>query len=256
MTTSSLVMRSSRRTSSPLMATSFRCSRCPPALYSNLQHRCTAHRRWPRPTPRLSGKSSVTLWEPTMIDQRTIFEIHRLTHEGLSVRKIAVTLGISRQTTSKYLDDPTPPRPRRLRPSQLEPFKDAITRMLESDPKVSAVVLRQRLAEQGFTGGLTIVRQYLTRVRSAAAQKRAFIRFESAPGVQCQIDWGHFGSMAYGATARKLFCLAVIECHSRLLYLEFTHAQRQDTLHRCLLNAFHFFQGTPKELVHDNMLTT
>ena len=48
---------------------------------------------------------------------------------------------------------------------------------------------------------------------------------------------------------------AVIECHSRLLYLEFTHSQRQDTLHRCLLNAFHFFQGTPKELVHDNMLT-
>jgi hypothetical protein len=40
-----------------------------------------------------------------------------------------------------------------------------------------------------------------------------------------------------------------------LLYLEFTHSQRQDTLHRCLLNAFHFFHGTPKELVHDNMLT-
>src|SRR5262249_23443233 len=112
-----------------------------------------------------------------------------------------------------------------------------------------------RLAEQGFTGGITIVRQYLTSVRAAAAHKRPFIRFESAPGVQCQIDWGHFGFMAYGSTARKLYCLAVIECHSRLLYLEFTHSQRQDTLHRCLLNAFHFFQGTPKELVHDNMLT-
>jgi hypothetical protein len=89
-----------------------------------------------------------------MIDQRTIFEIHRLAHEGLSVRKIAATLGISRQTTSKYLDDPTPPRPRRPRPSQLEPFQDAITHMSETDPKVSAVVLRQRLAEQGFLGGL------------------------------------------------------------------------------------------------------
>ena len=97
-----------------------------------------------------------------MIDQRTIFEIHRLAHAGLSVRKIAKTLGISRQTTSKYLDDPTPPRPLRPRPSQLGPFKDAIARLLELDPKVSAVVLRQRLAEQGFTGGLTIVRQYLT----------------------------------------------------------------------------------------------
>ena len=155
-----------------------------------------------------------------MIDQRTIFEIHRLAHEGLSVRKIAKPLGISRQTTSKYLDDPTPPRPRRPRPSQLEPFKDAITHLLEIEPKVSAVVLRQRLTEQGFTGGITIVRQYLTRLRPASQQKRSFIRFESAPGVQCQIDWGHFGSMAYVATARKLYCLAVVECYSRLLYLE------------------------------------
>jgi transposase len=127
--------------------------------------------------------------------------------------------------------------------------------MVEIAPKVSAVVLRQRLAEQGFTGGRTMVRQSLTRVRPAAAQQRAFIRFASAPGVQCQIDWGHFGSLASGSTTRTLSCLAVIECQSRLLSLEFPHAQRQDTLHRCLLNAFHFFQGTPQELVHDNRLT-
>jgi hypothetical protein len=69
------------------------------------------------------------------------------------------------------------------------------------------------------------------------------------------VDWGHFGSIAYGETKRKLYCLAILECHSRLLYLEFTHSQQQDTLHRCLLNAFRFFKGTPKELVTDNMLT-
>jgi transposase len=116
-------------------------------------------------------------------------------------------------------------------------------------------VLRQRLAEQGFRGGLTMVRQSLTHGRSAAAQKRAFIRFASAPGVQCQIAWGHCGAMAYGSTARKLYCLAVIACHSRLLYLECTPSQRQATLHRCLLHAFHFFQGPPHALVPDNRLT-
>jgi hypothetical protein len=70
-----------------------------------------------------------------------------------------------------------------------------------------------------------------------------------------QIDWGHFGSLTYGNTKRKLYCMAVIECYSRLLYVEFTHSQRQETLHRCLLNAFNFFHGTCRELVHDNMLT-
>ena len=40
-----------------------------------------------------------------------------------------------------------------------------------------------------------------------------------------------------------------------MLYLEFTHSMRQETLHRCLLHAFESFQGTPKDLLHDNMLT-
>ena len=190
-----------------------------------------------------------------MIDQRTIFEIHRLAHEGLSVRKIAKTLGLSRQTTSKYLDDPTPQRPRRPRPSQLDLFKDEIARLLEIDPKVSAAVIRQRLTAQGFAGGISIVRDYVRGVRGATKQPQPVMRFESAPGEQCQIDWGHFGALAYGDTQRKLYCLGVVECYSRMLYLEFTHSQRQETLHRCLLNAFRFFQGTPKEVVHDNMLT-
>lgn len=190
-----------------------------------------------------------------MIERRTIFEIHRLAHNGLSVRKIAATLGLSRPTVQKYLDDPTAQAAKPTRASKLDPFKDDIERLLEAAPKVSAAVIRQRLQERGFDGGMTIVRDYLSHVRPSAQAKAAFIRFESEPGVQCQIDWGHFGSMAYGHTQRKLYCLAVIECYSRLLYLEFTHSQRQETLHRGLLGAFRFFQGSPKELVHDNMLT-
>jgi transposase len=95
-----------------------------------------------------------------MIDQRTIFEIHRLAHAGLSVRKLAKTLGLSRPTISKYLAAPQPQRPRLLRPSQLEPFKDEMARLLAIDPQGSAAVMRQPLQERGFTGGLTIVRDY------------------------------------------------------------------------------------------------
>lgn len=190
-----------------------------------------------------------------MMNKHTIFEMHRLAHEGLSVRKIARILGIHRHTAQKYLNEPNLQRPIFTRSSKLDPFKEEITRLVELDPKASAVVIRQRLAAQGFEGGITIVRDDVQGIRDATKKRQPVIRFESAPGVQCQTDWGHFGTMAYGDTYRKLYCLAVIACHSRLLSLEFTHSQRQDTLHRCLLNAFHFFQGTPKELVHDNMLT-
>lgn len=190
-----------------------------------------------------------------MIDKRTIFEIHRLAHEGLSARGIARSLKCNRKTVVRYLRDPNPARPVVKRASKLDAFKQEIESMLQIDPKASAVVILQRIASLGFDGEITIVRDYLQKIRGRSKKRQPFIRFESLPGQQCQIDWGHFGSLTYGNTKRKLYCMAVVECHSRLLYLEFTHSQRQETLHRCLLNAFRFFQGTPRELVHDNMLT-
>jgi len=190
-----------------------------------------------------------------MIDQRTIFEIHRLANEGLSVRRIANQLTVNRKTVVRYLRDPNPTRHVVKRASKLDAFKEEITRMLAIDPKASAVVIAQRIASLGFDGEITILRDYLRRIRGRSKKRQPFIRFESAPGQQCQIDWGHFGSLTYGTTKRKLYCMAAVECHSRLLYLEFTHSQRQETLHRCLLNAFRFFHGSPRELVHDNMLT-
>ena len=102
---------------------------------------------------------------------------------------------------------------------------------------------------------ITIVRDLLRKIRGSQKQRTAYIRFESEPGEQMQIDWGHFGSLIYGHTKRKLYALAVIECYSRMLYVEFTHSQKQQNLHQCLLNAFGFFGGSPKELVFDNMPT-
>jgi transposase len=190
-----------------------------------------------------------------MINERTIFEIHRLYHEGQSLRKIARTLCLSRDSVAKYLANPALKKPIIKKPSKLDPFKPEIDRLLAIDPEASAEVIRQRLALSGFDGGNTIVKDYLRTVRPAKKKRRAFVRYESPPGEQIQIDWGHFGSLPYANTSRKLYCMALIESHSRMLYLEFTHSQRQETLHRCLLNGFLFFQGAPKKLVHDNMLT-
>ena len=191
-----------------------------------------------------------------MLDKRTIFEIHRLRNDGWSQRRIARQLRVNRKTVIRYLQNPemnTPKRSPRL--SKLDPYQDLIDQFLEQDPQVHATVVLQRLQDAGFDGKISILRDYLHEKRGQSKNPRAFVRFESAPGHQCQIDWGHFGSIQYGNTKRRLYCMAVIESHSRLLYLEFTHSQRQETLHRCLLNAFRFLGGTPREIVSDNMLT-
>lgn len=41
-----------------------------------------------------------------MIDDRTVFKIHRLHHEGRSLRRIARALSLSRDTVAKYLVNP------------------------------------------------------------------------------------------------------------------------------------------------------
>ncbi len=85
--------------------------------------------------------------------------------------------------------------------------------------------------------------------------REPFIRFESKPGEQIQIDWRHFGNLPYGSTRRKLYALAVLEGHSRILYVHFSHSQQQSSLHQGLLEAFKYVGGLPRVMVVDNMLT-
>lgn len=190
-----------------------------------------------------------------MIDKRTIFEIHRLKDLQWSERKIAGALRVSRKTVKKYLENPEQVHQTFTRASKLDPYRDLIDQFLEQDPKVKAPVVLQRLQQNGFGGQLTIVRDHLQKIRGQSKHREPFIRFESPPGKQVQIDWGHFGSLIYGATRRKLYALAVIECHSRMLYVEFAHSQKQEALHQGLLKAFRFFGGSPEEIVVDNMMT-
>jgi len=190
-----------------------------------------------------------------MIDERTVFEIHRLKQLGWSDRKIARQLRIDRTSVKKYLTTPTAVRKRVVKGSKLDPYRELIDQLLEQDPGVSAPVALQKLNASGFDGRITIVRDYLRKVRGSRKKRKAYARFESPPGKQMQVDWGHFGSLPYGDARRKLYALVVIESFSRMLFVRFTHSQNQAALHQGLLDAFRFFGGSPEELVVDNMAT-
>jgi transposase len=191
-----------------------------------------------------------------MINRRTVFEIHQLHAEGFSCRSIARQLQVSRETVAKYLADPASViRSRKKKPSKLDPYRDLIETMIKECPDVKAPVILQRIRKKGFDGGITIVRDMLRKLRGKAKNRQPFIRFESQPGEQVQIDWGHMGTLTYGENRRKLYALAVLEGHSRMLYVFFSHSQQQEYLHQGLLEAFTYFDGLPQEVLVDNMLT-
>ena len=98
-------------------------------------------------------------------------------------------------------------------------------RLLNTHP-YSAVQLFQRLKEQGYAGGYCIVKDYVRTVRPPRAP--AYLTLHFAPGQCAQVDWGSAGSVRVGNTRRKLSFFAMVLCHSRQLYVEFTLSQDQE----------------------------
>jgi transposase len=191
-----------------------------------------------------------------MLNDQQINEIHRLHwHQKWSLRQITHHLNLNRRTVAKYLIHPAQPRPQPQRTSKLEPFHAAIGELLEQDPSASAVVILQRLRGRGFDGGISILKDYLHKVRTESAARRAYVRIESPPGDRFEVDWGHFGALDYSGDARKLYAFSLVECHSRMMYVEFTHSQCFETFVRCHVHAFQSLGGVARHLVYDNLAT-
>ena len=48
---------------------------------------------------------------------------------------------------------------------------------------------------------------------------------EPLAGERFEVDWAHFDTLNYSGDIRKLYAFALIDAHSRMLYVEFTHSQ-------------------------------
>ena len=87
-----------------------------------------------------------------MIDQHTLFEIHRMHAEGLSQRKIALQLNLSRATVKRHLCHPQIVRKKIQKPSKLDPFKVHMEQWLQSDASLSATVVLRNSARPWIRG--------------------------------------------------------------------------------------------------------
>src|ERR1700691_749879 len=191
-----------------------------------------------------------------MFTSDQINELHLLyVSEKWPIRKIERHLNIGWRTIRKYLDAPAQGAARRQRQSKLDPFKPLIAECLEKDPRVTAALILQRIKDLGYSGGHAILQEYVRKVRPQPASKRAFVRMEPFAGERFEVDWAHFDVLNYSGDIRKLYAFALIDAHSRMLYVEFTHSQSFETFVRCHVHAFHALQGVAREIVYDNLAT-
>jgi transposase len=188
---------------------------------------------------------------------REVKEIEELKGQGLSIKAISQLTGWDRKTIRKYLVDPeTRPvyGPRPSRPSKLDSYQSYLEERLKAGVWNARVLLRE-LRGRGYVGGYTILTDWLRPQRRSARVVVAVRRFETPPGRQAQVDWGHLGTIAIDGVERQLWGFTFTLGYSRALMAEATLDQRLGTLLRLHEEAFRQLGGVPEEILYDRMKT-
>jgi transposase len=185
-----------------------------------------------------------------------VHDIGELRRQGLSMQAISSMTGLDRKTVRKYLRAPegTAVYGRRPRPpSRLDPYKPYLEERLGAGVWNARVLLRE-LGQQGYAGGYTILTDWL-RPQREAARVAAVRRFETPPGEQAQVDWGHLSDLEIDGQVRKLWVLTFTLGYSRMMMAEAAPDQKLGTLLRMHEEAFRQLGGVPREILYDRMRT-
>jgi transposase len=185
-----------------------------------------------------------------------VSDLAELKRQGLSIQAISAVTGFDRKTVRKYLrhSGGTPEyAPRPPLPSKLDSFKPYLEERLKAGVW-NAVVLLRELRARGYTGGYTILTDWL-RPQRVSAQVVAVRRFETPPGRQAQVDWGHLGSLEVNGAERQLWGFTFTLGHSRMMMAAAALNQKLGTLLRMHEDAFHQLGGVPEEILYDRMKT-
>jgi transposase len=187
-----------------------------------------------------------------VLDYETFCKIRdHLGRQQLTVAQTARALALDARTVAKWASvEQFRARAGVPRVGKLDAFKGQIVRWLDVHP-YSAQQIFQRLCEAGYEGGVTIVKDYVHRIRPR--HQEAFLKLDFAAGECAQVDWGQYGTIAVGSTRRRLSFFLMVLCYSRRMYLEFTVSQKMEFFLACHENAFAAFGGVPSRIMVDNL---
>lgn len=181
-------------------------------------------------------------------------EIKRLGRvEKLSISEISRRTKMDRKTIRQALVSEGLPviNRKRHKACKLKPFKNYIADRIKDSPGLAGAVIFEEIKRQGYTGKIRILTQYLSKIRSK--KREVFLRIETAPGEQMQVDWANCGTIVIGQAMRRLSAFVAVLSFSRLMYLEWTLSQSLEDFIQCHINAFNYFSGITRKILYDNL---
>lgn len=187
-----------------------------------------------------------------MIRREEQVDILALKRLGYSERRIGRMLGLHRRTVKRYLESGVIPVPGIMsRGSKLDPYKGLINGWLKQDD-YQATKIHELLTGEGFRGSYEIVKRYVSRQKEER-DRVAYVRFETLPGQQAQVDFGEFAVVFPDGVEIKLYCFVMALGFSRHMYVEFVDRCTMSVFLDCHIHAFNHFGGVPGEILYDNM---
>ena len=178
--------------------------------------------------------------------------------EGMGIREAAREFGLHRDTVRKMLQYSMPPGYRRRKPARrpkLEPCVGVIDQLLEGDRVVpkkqrhTAKRIFERLREEhGFTGGYTIVKDYVRERRRRT--REMYVPLSHPPG-HAQCDFGQAKAMI-GGVERKIHYFVLDLPHSDGCFVKAYPAETTEAFCDGHVSAFAFLGGVPQSILYDN----
>jgi transposase len=185
-----------------------------------------------------------------MISPETRAQIRRYFYaEHWKVGTIAAQLGVHPDAVRNAIETQRLGGAQPLRPSIVDPYLAFIGQTLEQHPRLCATriypwptsaAIRQR--------GPTPARRFRLRPRI----REPFLRLETFPGEQAQVDWAP-SATSWSARSTRSVLLRHDFIVSRALYLEFFFDQTTENFLRGHVHTFQAWRGQPRAILYDNL---
>jgi transposase len=128
----------------------------------------------------------------------------------------------------------------------LDSYRSVVDQLLAEDVW-NAVVIWRELQSRGYTGGVSILRDYI-RPKRTLRVGRATVRFETEPGRQLQTDWATRRTLIAGKPTDAHIIVNTLS-YSRRFHFWGTPVEDAEHTYEGLIRSLEWFGGVPDEVL-------
>ena len=179
--------------------------------------------------------------------------------EKLKIRTIAGLLEIHHSVVERVLCEhgllpalDTDEDTTRRRSCMIDPFDAFVDRTLKRHPLIPASVLHRMVVKRGYRGAESHFRAQIAKRRPRPAAE-AFLRLQTLPGEQAQVDWGDCGQWPVEGGTRLLSVFVMVLSYSRMIYVRFSLDKQMGNWLEAHNQALAYFGGVPRIALYDNL---